>query len=397
MSTKFLHTADWQLGKPYASIFSPHKRTLLRQERVLAIGRLAALATQHGAQFLLVAGDLFDSVTPHKETVSAACSAIGALGVPVLVIPGNHDHGGPGSIWGQEFFLREQQLLAPNLRVLLTPEPVELEGAVILPCPLMRRAEANDPMTWLRPTHVWEGLSPSKPRIVLAHGSTQGFSSRLDEDAMESGGGASNLLDLSKLPGAELDYVALGDWHGTKQVGTKAWYSGTPEADRFTKGSDHNPGKVLLVEVSRGAEPKVAVTPSARIQWHELSQDFADDSGLDQLEATLQGALGQRADQDLLWLHLQGSLGIEATSRLEKMLESYDSRLLRLKLDNRTQIAPTQEELGELTQNLEHPLIASVARRLVEKTQDSDMAAANIARAALRQLHSACQTQVVSS
>src|SRR5687767_2843047 len=105
----FIHTADWQLGKPFAGVESDDKRALLQHERVVAIHRIAETVRARGAQFVVVAGDLFDSPTPAKATVSAACSAIGSLEVPVFAVPGNHDHGGPGSVWHQEFFRREQQ------------------------------------------------------------------------------------------------------------------------------------------------------------------------------------------------------------------------------------------------------------------------------------------------
>ena len=93
MSLVFIHTADWQLGKPFASIRDESKRNQVQQERLQAVQRLAAVVKDSGAAFVLVAGDLFDSSQATKSTVSAACAAIGSLGVPVWVIPGNHDHG----------------------------------------------------------------------------------------------------------------------------------------------------------------------------------------------------------------------------------------------------------------------------------------------------------------
>src|SRR5688500_12384784 len=121
--TRFIHTADWQLGKPFASIKDSHKRSLLQQERFAVIQRIGEAARVHQAEFILVAGDLFDSSSATRQTVSAACSAIGQLGIPVITIPGNHDHGGPGSLWEQEYFLRERAQLAPNFTILLSPQP----------------------------------------------------------------------------------------------------------------------------------------------------------------------------------------------------------------------------------------------------------------------------------
>src|SRR6187401_2481376 len=150
MTTTFLHTADWQIGKPFAGVEDIQKRSLLQQERINMLERVAGAARDQNADFVVVAGDLFDSPSVTKATVSAACSAIGKLPIPVFAIPGNHDHGGPGSLWEQPFFRQEQAQLAPNLRMLLTPEAVELENAVLFPCPLLRRHESTDLTAWLR-------------------------------------------------------------------------------------------------------------------------------------------------------------------------------------------------------------------------------------------------------
>ena len=387
---KFIHTADWQIGKPFAGISDTHKRSLVQQARIEVIERIGLVATDAGADFVLVAGDLFDSPSANKATVSTACSAIGQMKLPVIVIPGNHDHGGPGSVWEQEFFLREQAALAPNLKVLREPSPYELESAVILPCPLLRRAVSSDPTEWLRGSDVYAELPTDKPRIVLAHASTQLFSGQWDDD--EESHSTTNLIDLVQLPDSGIDYIALGDWHGTKQVGPKAWFAGTPELDRFPKGGDHDPGNTLVVEVQRGGVPRVTKSTTASLRWSELVFDFADDTALNELEDRLAALLGQRANEDLLRLILTGSIGIEASHRLEQILESLDARLLRLKLANQTHIAPTEEEIQALTQRASDPLITSVARQLVEQS-DGDDDDAEVARIALRELHAACMQE----
>lgn len=384
---RFLHTADWQIGKPFAGIRDDHKRSLVQHARVEAIKRVGGVARDRGAEFVLVAGDLFDSPSASRSTVSAACSAIGQIGLPVFVIPGNHDHGGPGSIWDLPYFLREQSTLAPNLTVLLQPVPLEIESAVLLPCPLLRRRVALDPTQWLRELDFYRDLPSDKPRIVIAHGSTQTFIGKWEDD--EEDGSVGNLLELSRLPESEIDYIALGDWHGTKKIQANAWYSGTPEIDRFPKGADNEPGNVLLVEVGRGAPPQVAVEATAALRWSELTFDFADDAALDEFDDRINSLTGQRANEDLLRLTLSGSIGIQASDRLEETLESLTARLLRLNAVNLTRIAPTRAEIDALTQRTADPIIAEVARRLVERSS-GDSEDANVARTALRELHAAC-------
>ena len=391
-SLRFLHTADWQLGKPCARVSDPEKRALLRQERLAAIGRIGGVARQHGAAFVLMAGDLFDSHQPTRSDVSAACSAIGALELPVLVIPGNHDHGGAGSVWGETYFQEERRQLAPNLTVLLERQPFELSqlglpGGVLLPCPLLRKAEPVDPTAWLRTLDfaAWA----DQPRIVLAHGSIQGFGAEDSDTDDENPPVPTNRIDLASLPEGAIDYVALGDWHGLKQVSPRAWYSGCHEMDRFPRAADYRSGQVLVVEARRGALPEVVPVHTGGIQWHQLKHRFNSDDDLEQLEHRLRDLLGPRSNQDLLLLELDGSLSLAVAARLQELLQRLEARLIRLKRRDRTSVAPDAEELRQLTERAGDPLVARVALRLQQLAAGDDDQA-ELARMGLRELHRAC-------
>ena len=384
MSITFVHTADWQLGKPFAGVEDLAKRALLQHERLRAVERLGEVARQKEARFVVVAGDLFDSPQPTQATVATACSAIGGIGLPVFVIPGNHDHGGPDSLWEQDFFRRESARLAPNLTVLLAPVPTPVDGAVLLPCPLVRRQDAADPTAWLRVPGALAEVAGDLPRLVLAHGSVLNFGpAPTDDDEAE---GPANLIDLAGLPAAEIDYVALGDWHGTKAVGPAAWYAGTPELDRFVKGGDHDPGNVLVVTATRGGPPRVELVRPAQVGWHELEFDFLAGQGPDQLAARVEALVGNRANRDLLRLRLGGNLSLGETRRLDELLEAWEARLLRVKLSRQVGLVPTEDELGSLTQRAADPLIAQVARQLVTEAAAGGEGA-EIARLALRELY----------
>ncbi len=382
---RFIHTADWQLGKPFANVSDQDKRALVKDVRFETVKSLTSVVERHGISLVVVAGDLFDSPSASRTTVSKACEAIGSLKVPVLVIPGNHDHGGPGSIWEQEFFKAEQSSLAPNLRVLLEPEPVELEEAVILPCPLLHRRVVEDPTQWLR-SFDFSSLPADKPRIVVAHGSVSGFGGEWETEEA----GYTNTIDLDALPMEEIDYLALGDWHGTKQVNPKAWYSGTPEPDRFPKGDGYDPGNVLVVEARRGEPPAVVKERTARLRWNRLHFSFAGPQDLERLEMTLSGLLEQRVEQDLLHVVLEGPLGIEDAHKLQKVEEKLRARLLHLQWENNTTTLPTEEEVELLTERKESPLISSVASSLIQMAEEGGEEA-EVARWALKELYTACK------
>lgn len=381
---KILHTADWQLGKPFASIQDEDNQALVRKARIDAITAIGNIAAAEKVAAVLVAGDLFDSPSAKASIVSAALAEMGKFPCPVYVIPGNHDHGGPGSVWSQAFFAKEQQKLAPNVVVCTASAPVVTEEFVLYPCPLSRRAESGDTTAWLREEGTIEAAAAALPRIVLAHGSVQGFSAGATDP--EEDPGATNQIGLERLPMEEMDYVALGDWHGTKEIGPKAWYAGTPEYDRFPKGDAYTAGQVLVVEVERGKLPKVVPHQTGQLTWHEHDWEFHADNDLDRLSGWIAATFAARTQKDLLKLNLRGALGLEASRRLDGLLEQLRARLLRVKLVNDTVLAPTEEELSAFAGDATNPLIARVARALGAHAREHPEEA-DRAQLALRELY----------
>ena len=368
----------------------PDKRARLRQARIEAIGRIAAHCATSGAAALVVAGDLFDAPTPAASDVSAVCAAIGAIGCPVLVIPGNHDHGGAGSVWHDAFFQAERQRRAPQLQVLLERQPLELDELVVLPCPLLRRSDSADPCGWLNQLN-WSALPAAKPRLVLAHGSIQGFgaSDPAGDGDDENPANANNLLRLDPRWLEQVDYVALGDWHGLKQVGAKAWYAGTPEPDRFPRHSDYRAGVVLQVHLQRGQLPRVEPLPTGALGWHPLQAQLHSNADLERLERQLEALLGDRVGRDLVLLEQGGSLSLEAHRRYGSLLQRLEAQLLRLKRRGHCGEAPAEAELAALTSRPGDPLISQVAAALQCELATADGEAVEPLQQALATLHRA--------
>ncbi len=363
---RLLHTADWQIGKPYGTVADEQKRFRLQQERLAAVGRIRDGVRLQGAQLVLVAGDLFDSPTPTTAAVLEVLEAIGEMEVPVLVIPGNHDHGGAGTVWHREDFQRHQRQLAPQLLLLLERRPLLLEQAVVLPCPLLRNQDNSDPTQWLQGLD-WKQLPSDRPRIVLAHGGVHGFGARDYEADEEAQSGANNLIDLEALPADAIDYIALGDWHNLKQVSEQAWYPGTPEPDRFDQGEDNQRGQVLLVDLQRGVAPVVRPLSTGRFRWHNLQVRFSGDDDLDRFERQVEELTAGRVARDLLRLEVSGSLSLAGHRRYQQLLDDLQQRLLRLRLKGECQQAPEADELEQLTAGSEDPLIARVAQQLQQR------------------------------
>ena len=59
MTFRFLHSADWQIGKVFRFV-DDVTMGLLQDARLRAVTRLGELAGEHGVHHVLVAGDVYD-------------------------------------------------------------------------------------------------------------------------------------------------------------------------------------------------------------------------------------------------------------------------------------------------------------------------------------------------
>lgn len=252
---RLIHTADWQLGKPYGR-FDSDVRAALSEARFDAIDTIGKTAADHGAAHVLVAGDVFDTEGPEDRVIVQAVSRMQRYPCTWWLLPGNHDFARNSGLWD-----RVRSKNAMNIRILAEPIPHELErGHWLLPAPLTHRHNLDDP-TVLFDTMETPG---ARLRIGLAHGSIRDFSSR---------GEAQNQIAPDRAQRSNLDYLALGDWHGSLRVDARTCYSGTPETDRFQRDE---PGSALLVTLEPGAQPAVEPIRTGRFQWLVREWTVAD-------------------------------------------------------------------------------------------------------------------------
>jgi DNA repair exonuclease SbcCD nuclease subunit len=328
MTVSFIHTADWQLGRTFGQA-GDEARGALHKQRFATVERLGTLAADRRADAVLVAGDVFDMVAPSDRTVLRAIAAMESFIGPWVLLPGNHDPALAEGVWA-----RLRRLGAPaNVMVAAEPEPILLaEGRlVVLPAPLRRKNETGDLTGWF-------DIAPSSPgamRVGLAHGS---IPSRLPEDA-----DARNPIAEDRAARAKLDYLALGDWHGTLRIDARSWYSGTPEPDR-AKGND--PGNVLFVRIEHpGDLPEVEAVPVGHYRWHDLDAVVHGSDDVWALAERLRG-LGNPLNRHVVELSLQGTLDLARRTDLAGVLEDLSARLCDLRVDDASLIAePSDDDL----------------------------------------------------
>ncbi|MCO5784938.1 DNA repair exonuclease [Pseudomonas sp. G11-1] len=326
---RFLHTADWQIGRQYDR-FGPEDGPALAQARLTTVERIAALATELAVDAVLVAGDVFDAQTISDRTVRRLFMALQGFGGPWVMLPGNHDAALAESIWSRA---RRLNAIPDNVHVLLTAEPLLLaeQGLAILPAPLTQRQTFSDLTDWFdhAPT------PPQLLRIGLAHGSVQGI---LAEDI-----DSPNPIDPQRAARARLDYLALGDWHGCRQIDDRTWYSGTPEQDRF---KSNGAGQVLDVQIDApGAAPQVKPVAMGEFTWLQWQRRLQVASDLDALIEELE----QIERSSVISLTLEGELDLAGEQRLQAALGRAEARhrVLECQLDG-MRLLPTEADIAAL-------------------------------------------------
>ena len=100
---RFIATADWQLGMT-AHFLGAEARPRYTQARFDAIARIGDIATEHNAEFVVVAGDVFETNQLDRGVVVRAFEALRRCSVPVLLLPGNHDALDAASIYDSALF-----------------------------------------------------------------------------------------------------------------------------------------------------------------------------------------------------------------------------------------------------------------------------------------------------
>ncbi|MCI1748313.1 MAG: DNA repair exonuclease [Acidipropionibacterium sp.] len=312
MTLRFLHTSDWQLGMTRHYLARRHgcdddPQARFSSDRIDAVRRIGELARTRDCAFVVVAGDVFETQNVSRQVISRTCSAMASIGLPVFLLPGNHDSLEPGCIWDRPDFT---EACPANVTVLRSSTPVKVaDGVEIAGVPLKSRHPSSDPIA-----PVLSGLKDDGvTRIVVAHGQLPGLSG---QDAEEDVTIDKQALDDAVQRGA-VSYIALGDRHirWPEDPASPIRYSGTHETTRF---SDPGRGTVDLVEIEDGRINATAL-PVGRWLHARVSRQMSTDEDIDALAAEF--ATFDDPPRTIIRYDLHGGLTVARNARLETLLE----------------------------------------------------------------------------
>ena len=327
------------------------------------------------AAHVVVAGDVFDGDLIESVVIRRALEQLRQeAGITWVLLPGNHDPARAGGLWE-----RIARIGVPgNVAILTEAKPFALSPeAAVLPAPLTSKNPGRDPTEWM--DHA--ATPPGVLRIGLAHGSVHGFGSE---------GESSVPLARDRAARAGLAYLALGDWHGTKSIDARTWYSGTPEPDRF---KDNDAGNALAISLDGSAPPAVKKIASAHFNWLQIAsviRSIADVQAIARQIAVLPDA----SSRVLLNLTLSGALTLSEYADLETWKPTFEGRLRHLEIDESglavTATSGDLESLDTLAgqEGAQGGVLSVAARQLAAIAQDPSHPQRSVADLALRRLYS---------
>ncbi len=335
----FLHSSDLQIGMT-RWFLSPEAQARFDDDRIRSIEKMGEVATTRGCAFIVLAGDIFEHNSLQQRTTARALEALRSLQVPVYLLPGNHD-----PLTADSIFYRMTDLDGITVMADSTVHEVE-PGVEIVGAPLLNKTAPTDLVR-----RALEPLGPTDAiRIAVGHGQAES----------RTGDSRADLIDLgfveSCLDNGTIDYLALGDTHSAQPVGSsgRVWFSGAPETTDFHDldparvGGEVNSGKVLVVEVSKGAA-HVEEVQVGSWTFHALTQELTTDEDilgfLDALRAY------PDKSRTVIKYGLRGTVNLEQNRRLETGLAELEDVFASLKPRDRTTdlaLEPGAEELADL-------------------------------------------------
>jgi exonuclease SbcD len=270
---RFVHAADLHLDSPFVGLAQVHSR--LRESLVSAtfesLRRLVDLCLSSRAEFLLLAGDLFDGPRLSLKAqvrLRQELARLSQAGIETFIVWGNHDYQASNSL---SLNWPEGVTVFPAGEV--RGYEVRREGAVLARIFGVSHGSAAEHQNL---AHNFPAAAPGPFAIGLLH-------ANLDQSAGYDDYAPCSLTDLAR-PG--YDYWALGHIHapGVRRAAQPAVvYAGNPQGRHI---NESGPRGCYLVEVD-GHQAHLQFQETAAIAWEARQVDVSGLSHLTQVAALL--------------------------------------------------------------------------------------------------------------
>jgi DNA repair exonuclease SbcCD nuclease subunit len=373
---RFLHTADWQLGMT-RHFLNGEAQPRYSAARRAVVADLGEVAKRTGAEFVVVSGDVFEHNQLAPRDVSQSLEAMRAIGIPVYLLPGNHDPLDASSVYTSALFVAE----CPDNVVVLDRAGVHevRPGVQIVAAPWRSKAPTTDLVGDVLRDLLAGPPADGVTRVLVGHGGV---------DILDPDKDKPSLIRMATVEDAlargAVHYVALGDKHSRTEVGAtgRVWYSGSPEVTNYDD-IESDPGHVLVVDIDESDPRRGVRVASERVgRWRFVTLRRSVDTDRDVADLDLNLDLLADKERTVVRLALTGSLTVTDKAKLDECLDRYARLFAALTTwERHTEIAviPADGEFDDLGIG---GFAAAAVNELVA-TARSEAADADDARAAL--------------
>ena len=305
---KILHAADFHLDSAFTGL-SARQAVERRARSRQAVAELVDYGNDHGAQLLLLAGDLFDSGDLYGQTAGELAKALGEFRGQVVIAPGNHDYYSAQSAW-------DTQLWPENVHI-FTGEALTYFDFPEYGCRVYGAA-------FTAPECTQSGIlaeiqkEPDRVNIGLLHGDVGVRESRYRP------------VSVAEIRSSGLAYLALGHVHaysGLQRTGDTVWaYPGCPEG----RGFDETGEKGFLFGTVDTDAVKLDFVSFARQHYEVLTVDITGK----ELPAAIEDCLPRDTMGDIYRILLTGET--EKTVDVTELTRHLEGRFYALELRDKT-------------------------------------------------------------
>ncbi|MCI8276195.1 MAG: exonuclease SbcCD subunit D [Lachnospiraceae bacterium] len=263
---KFLHLADLHFGK------SIHGVSLLeRGDQKAWAASFLELAGNLRPDAVLIAGDVYDRSAPPGDAVallSDMLTDLADMGIPVMMIAGNHDSGQRLS-FGESLLAKQNVHISGVLSRELTHVTLQdPDGPVtfwlmpyVFPALVAQKLEDDgirEYDTAVRRLLACQDMDLSRRNVLIAHQNVTAHGKEVLRGGSESMVGGVGQVDYHVFD--SFDYVALGHIHSSYPVGRESVrYAGSPLCYHFEETRQPAKGPLLVELGPKGAAPKISV------------------------------------------------------------------------------------------------------------------------------------------
>lgn len=288
---RFIHTADWHLGR-----FLHGAR--LTEDQAFLLDQFVQLARDAEPDVVVIAGDVYDRAVPPPDAVrlldDCLSRIVSGLGIPAIVIAGNHDS--PDRLgFGRALFASSGLHIIGDVRaephtVTVHDEhgPVDFHPLPFFEPPTVRLTLDDDSVrdydraSRALVDRMRSRRSDNRRSILITHAFVGGGQETESERPLSVGG--SDRVRAESFAG--FDYVALGHLHQRQNVGSeRIRYSGSLFKYSFSE-ADHEKSVDVVEMDARGACSVESVSLRPRRDLRRVSgymDDLLSDPGPDDL------------------------------------------------------------------------------------------------------------------